>query len=78
MTFLKSKFLKKIEAISGYCPNCWGRQEYQNQIRSVARKEKVDLNNLDQKLGWIQAYAAKNLNPIKLVDANGKIICKSC
>lgn len=78
MSFLKSIFSKKIEAAPGYCPNCWGRQEYQNQIKSAARKEQIDLNNLDQKIGWIQAYAAKNLNPIKLIDANGKSICKNC
>ncbi len=78
MTFLKSLFSKKVASIPGYCPNCWGRQEYQDQITIAARNEKIDLNNINQKMGWIQAYAAKNLNTIRLIDANGKSICKSC
>lgn len=78
MTFLKSLFSKKVDAIPGYCPNCWGRQEYQDQITTAARNEKIDLNNINQKMGWIQAYAAKNLSTIRLIDANGKSICKSC
>ncbi len=78
MSKLKSFFSKKTPVIPGYCPNCWGRQEYQDQIHSAARKDQIDLNNIDKKMGWIQAYAAKNLSSMKLVDANGKMSCRGC
>ena len=55
-----------ITPADGFCPNCWGRQEYQDQIIEAAEKQNVDLKNIDQKKGWIQAYAEKNLTGLKL------------
>lgn len=78
MTFLKSLFSKNVDVDQSSCPNCWGRQEYQGHFNPTVRTEKLDLNNINQRMGWIQAYAAINLNAIRLIDANGKTICKSC
>ncbi len=66
---------KKIETIDGYCPNCWGRQVYQDQIIDKAKEARVDLNNVDQYKGWIQGYAAKFLTGLKI---DGKGTCPSC
>lgn len=30
-------------APEGLCPNCWGRQEYDDQIRELARDKQVDV-----------------------------------
>jgi len=44
------------------CPNCWGWQEYENQVFESSDQEKIDLHNIDQKKGWIVAYATKKFN----------------
>lgn len=62
----------------GYCPNCWGRQEYGGTFIKAMDQEKIDLKNLSMKRGWITAYAEKNLEGIKLSDKNGKKSCPSC
>jgi len=41
-------------------------------------KEEINLNNIDQKKGWIDAYAAKHLHGIKLQKKGNKVICPSC
>lgn len=67
-----------MDAISGYCPNCWGKQEFQNEIKEAAVKRKIDLNNVDKKLGWIQGYAAKYLTGIKLKKDEQTKKCPTC
>ena len=62
----------------GFCPNCWGRQEYGGKFYEAIKKEKVDLKNADQKRGWIQAYAAKYLGGIKLVERHNEMVCTNC
>lgn len=44
------------------CPNCWGWQEYEDQVIKSTTTEKIDLKNIDQKKGWIVAYATRKLN----------------
>jgi len=68
----------QMEVVDGYCPNCWGYQEYQGKIFSAAKKENVDLNNVGKIKGWIQAYAAKHFESIKLVKRNGMDTCPAC
>ncbi len=70
--------MEKIEVEKGYCPNCWGRQEYQDKLYDVVKSQKIDLNNIKEKKGWIQAYAAKYLGGLKLYENNGKQKCPSC
>lgn len=62
-------------APEGVCPNCWGRQEYEGDFKNAIRSEKIDLNNIDQHKGWIQAYAAKHFDGIKLQDGSCPV-CK--
>ena len=42
------------------CPNCWGRQEYLNQILESSSRETIDLNNINRKKGWIVGYVEKH------------------
>ena len=62
----------------GFCPNCWGRQEYEGAFFEAVHAEKIDLNNIDEKKGWIQAYAARNLEGIQLRKSNDQLVCPSC
>lgn len=68
----------KVDVVKGFCPNCWGYQEYQGQIFEAAKKENIDLNNVAKIKGWIQAYAAKNFESIKLEKRNGMDTCPAC
>ena len=74
------KYLQGAQTTSleSFCPNCWGRQEYQGQFNEAIQKEEITLNNIDQKKGWVAAYAAKYLHGIKLEKKGNKIVCPSC
>ncbi len=68
------------ETPENYCPNCWGRQEYEGQLLEAIRNEKIDLNNIDQKKGWIDAYATKHFEGIRLknTDKDDTVVCSGC
>lgn len=66
----KTKLEQNTDAPEGFCPNCWGRQEYGGKFYEAIVAEKINLNNIDQKKGWVQAYADKNLSGINLVAIN--------
>ena len=51
----------------GFCPNCWGRQEYQGAFYNAIKNEEITTKNVDQKKGWIEVYVERNLTGIKLV-----------
>ncbi len=71
--FLNSK--KKsttTEAPEGYCPNCWGYQEYGgNFYEAVAKEPAVEV-------GWVQNYADKHLSEIQLIEKDDMRICEKC
>ena len=74
------KYLQKNQndTPESFCPNCWGRQEYQGEFREALAREEVTLNNVDQKKGWVDAYAAKFLYGIRLKKQGNKTVCPSC
>lgn len=63
---------------SGFCPNCWGRQEYGGNFYEAVKNEGIDLNNIDQKKGWIQDYVNKNLSSIALQNRGTSKTCNVC
>jgi hypothetical protein len=71
--------LKKNEAPEDLCPNCWGREEYGGKFYEVLKNKNVDINTAHHELGWIQDYAVKHFEPIKLDSSNkDNIVCKQC
>lgn len=62
----------------GYCPNCWGRQEYQGEFFEAVKREGIDTQNLTEKKGWIQAYAEQHLSGIELSNSELNNTCASC
>jgi hypothetical protein len=38
----------------------------------MVEKEKIDLNNINERKGWIQAYATEHLEGIKLQNERGE------
>lgn len=80
-----SNFLKKKEKTTinetpeGFCPNCWGRQEYSEQFYEAVKNEGVDINNIDSKKGWVKDYADKHLLSIQLThDNDDEVACPKC
>jgi hypothetical protein len=62
----------------GMCPNCWGREEYGGHFYEAIKNHKIDLNNVEEKKGWIQAYAVKHFDGIKLDEKGGQYECVKC
>ena len=69
---------EKVDAPEGFCPNCWGRQEYGGQFFEAIKNENVNVNNVEEKKGWVQDYADKHLSSIKLVHEDGVDVCSKC
>jgi len=62
----------------GICPNCWGRNEYGGKFYEAMKNENVDINNINEKKGWIQDYADKHLTGIQLSSTNEGTFCSKC
>ncbi len=62
----------------GLCPNCWGRQQYGNEYFKAVKNHGLDINTIDGNIGWVQEYAEKHLQGIKLIDQGDKYACQTC
>jgi len=84
MTLLEvvTKALRKnqaqIDVPDGYCPNCWGKQEYGGQFFEAIKNENVDINAVNEKKGWILDYAEKHLFSIRLQPKDDMLVCQVC
>jgi len=81
LDFLKKKGSPE-EAPSpvGICPNCWGREEYGGHFYERVKQENLNAQSKDSNVGWISAYANKNLSGIALErEGNGEtLVCGKC
>ena len=59
------------ETPEGSCPNCWGRYEYDGEIRQVARDRQIDVDSGRERYAFIQEFVVKHIDGIRLRD-NGK------
>lgn len=81
-------FLKKVlgitneaeiaELTAGYCPNCWGDQEYANEIREKYKDPQIDVNNHQTKYAFVQDFMVTHLDGIKLRSTEGGKGCPRC
>ena len=67
--FSRPKPKTQDEAPEGFCPNCWGTQEYDNTIRELHRDKQIDVNNKVAHHALIQkfrsAHPAFSVNDLK-------------
>ncbi len=77
LSFLSKKEANQ-KAPEGFCPNCWGRQEYEGQFFETMKNEGIDANNVSDKKGWIQDYADKHLTGIQLHQKGNGLVCSKC
>lgn len=76
--FSKPKEETKNQTPEGYCPNCWGEQEYDNQIRKMYKDKQIDVNNGEANYAFIQKFVVKHLDGIHLKKGNNSLECPTC
>jgi len=78
------KFFKELnestgsEAPDGYCPNCWGEQEYDKNIRQLYKDKQIDINNHEAHYAFIQDFVVNQLEGIRLKKGDGGHQCLAC
>ncbi|WP_070138151.1 hypothetical protein [Crocinitomix algicola] len=81
INWIKTKLTSKTEeqiTPEGYCPACWGRQEYGGEFYEAVKREGINTNNIDSRKGWIQGYVSKNLTGIQLKKSDDGYVCPNC
>ena len=66
------------ETPDGACPNCWGRYEYDGEIRQVARDRQIDVNNGEQRYAFIQDFVVTHIDGIRLREDDHGYVCPKC
>lgn len=61
----------KEQTPEGFCPNCWGREEYGGKFYEASLKN-------GKELGWVQNYAKKYLREIALRKKGDVLACSNC
>ena len=79
LNLLKKKETPTLEEVpTGFCPNCWGRDEYGGQFYEAVKNENFDVNSKNSKVGWVQDYANKHLSGIELKHEGEHLVCQKC
>ena len=76
--FKKSPAETKSSTPEGLCPNCWGNQEYDNQIREMYEDKQIDVNNHQANYAFIQDFIVNHIDGIKLKKGNNSFECPTC
>jgi hypothetical protein len=76
--FKKSKKETQGKTPEGYCPNCWGSQEYDSEIRELYKDKQVDVNNHEAHYAFIQDFVVNHIDGIKLKRGNNSLECPTC
>ena len=66
------------DAPQGVCPNCWGRYEYDGEIRQIARDRQIDVNNGLKRYAFIQDFVVNHIDGISLRSDEHKQVCPKC
>ncbi len=78
--FGKKKEADKIILEEGFCPNCWGRQEYQGKFKEAVIDKNKDVLSGDPaaQKAFVQKFVDDNLTGIRLKAEGGGLSCPSC
>lgn len=73
--------LSEAELIeAGACPNCWGKQEYQNQYINYSKdktKSNINHDKAHQKT-FVNQFVETHVTGIKLKKENDRLHCPKC
>ncbi len=76
--FKKPQEETKNNPPEGYCPNCWGTQDYEQQIRKLFADKQIEVNNKEANYAFIQKFVVTHLDGIKLKKGNNSLDCPTC
>lgn len=62
----------------GLCPNCWGKQEYGDTVRTMYRDKQIDVNNHSANYAFIQDFVVNHVDGIRLKKGNNGYQCPTC
>ena len=62
------------------CPNCWGKQEWDNQFLEVIEDRQVDVNNKyeNTRKAFIQKFVEDHVDGIRLKKDGDHLKCPAC
>ena len=79
ITFFKKPKENTVgKAPEGYCPNCWGKQVYGDQIREIYIDKQIDVNNHAANYSFIQKFVIGEIDGIHLKKGNNNLECPTC
>lgn len=76
--FKKPKEETEGNTPDGMCPNCWGKQEYDDQIREMYKDKQIDVNNHAVNYAFIQKFMVTHLDGIRLKKGKNSLECPTC
>lgn len=76
--FKKPEKERKGSVPKGLCPNCWGEQEYDSQIRKMYVDKQIDINNTEENHAFIQDFVVSHISGIQLKKGNNSFDCPTC
>jgi hypothetical protein len=76
--FKKPKNDAEGQVPEGFCPNCWGNQEYGIMIREMYDDQQIDVNNHQANYAFIQDFVVNKINGIHLKKGNNSFECPTC
>ena len=76
--FKKPKHETAGQVPENMCPNCWGEQEYDNQVRDLYEDKQIDVNNHEENYAFIQDFMVNHLDGIQLRKGNNGYECPTC
>lgn len=62
----------------GVCPNCWGHQQYDGEIRDAIRDQRVAVQNGQAQDAFIKDFVVKHVDGIRLQPLDGRQACPKC
>lgn len=63
---------------AGACPNCWGKQEYDNKYIAFRKdKTKANISNAEQK-AFVTQFVETHVSGIKLLTKDDRTYCPKC
>jgi len=68
----------EAKAPEGVCPNCWVKQEYDNEIRDMVEDPQIEVNSGSTKYAFIQDFVVNHIDGIKLRSAINGTECPRC
>lgn len=76
--FMQSASETRGQSPQGFCPNCWGEQEYDSMIREMYEDKQIDVNNNQANYAFIQEFVVNRIEGIHLKKGDNSMECPTC